>query len=61
MKPALPCGNQRSADFQSAVSQVSNLRHVEIPDRNLGFTRQPIGNRRYSRLETLRYFQLNTL
>ncbi len=42
----------RSADFQSAVSQVSNLQDAGESERAGIAHGLPIGNRRYSRLET---------
>ena len=49
--PGLGNALYRSADFQSAVSRISNPQTVPkpAPKRNRGL---PIGNRRYSRLET---------
>ena len=45
-------GAMGSADFQSAVSQVSNLLECEpIPKAGFHVGALPIGNRRYSRLE----------
>ena len=46
-------GPGSSADFQSAVSQVSNLRSARLFDPNMAhFHALPTGSRRYSRLET---------
>ena len=42
----------RSAGFQPAVSQVSNLRSVEWNRRSQTCDTLPTGSRRYSRLET---------
>src|SRR6266511_1743722 len=41
--------------FQSAVSQVCNLRAPRILQRVAFADPRPIGNRRYGRLESLRY------
>ncbi len=41
----------RSADFQSAVSQISNLRTPDTSSGSEDSARQPTGSRRYSRLE----------
>src|SRR6266566_310324 len=45
-------GPSRSADFQSAVSRISNLQTLQVSERVDPLKILPIGNRRYSRLET---------
>src|SRR5438552_15804221 len=43
---------QSSADFQSAVSRISNPQTLQVTERADSLKLLPIGNRRYSRLET---------